>query len=92
MTNELVEIVIGVGSPAHYIYYFDKKRNKVSDTFFNPILVDDKYIAYMGDGLEKGLIIMDLFNEDEFYKRIDRDFSPVIDFNSAVSINVLNEE
>lgn len=93
VTDELVEIVISVGNPAHYIFYFDKRSNKVSDTFFNPILVDNKYVAYMESEPEEGIIIKDLFDENKFYKKIVRDFSPatVVFFDSTVSIDVLDE-
>lgn len=92
VTDELIEIVISVGSPAHYIFYFDKGRGKVSDTFFNPILVDNRYVAYMEYEPEMELIIRDLFDEGKFYKKIVRDFSMVTDLNSAMSIEVVNKE
>lgn len=93
VTDKLVEIVISVGNPAHYIFYFDKGRGKVSDTFFNPVLVDNRYVAYMEVEPEEGIIIKDLFGERKLYKKIVRDFSPatVVFFDSTVSIDVLNE-
>lgn len=93
VTDELVEIVISVGSPARYIFYFDKRNNKVSDTFFNPILVDNRYVAYMDVEPEEGIIIKDLFDESKFYKKIVRDFSSetVMFFDSIVSIEVFNK-
>lgn len=69
VTDELVEIVISVGSPAHYIFYFDKRKNRKSDAFFNPILVDNRYVAYMEYEPEMVLIIRDLFDEGKFYKK-----------------------
>lgn len=95
VTDELVEIVISVGSPAHYIFYFDKRNNMVSDTFFNPILIDNRYIAtYEEYESEKKVIIRDLFDENEFYMEVIRDFSPgtIMFFNSTVSIEVLDKK
>lgn len=92
VTDELVEIVVSVGSPAHYIFYFDKRNNRVSDAFFNPILVDNRYAAYMDYEPERVLIIRDLFDEGKFYKKIVRDFSMVTDLNSAMSIEIVDKK
>lgn len=62
----------------------------MSDTYFNPILIDNKYIAYME---ERNLIIRDIFNQGILNKRIERDFANTADAMSAVlSIQRLNDE
>lgn len=64
-----------------YKFYFNKKSAEISDTFFNPMLVGDSYIAYMED---HELIVRDIFDEDLFCMRIVRDFTGTADPMSAV--------
>lgn len=90
LPNNITEISISVGSPARYVFYYDRQNCKMSDTYFNPILIDNKFIAYME---ERDLIIVDIFNQEILYKRIVRDFTETADAMSAVmSIQCLEEE
>lgn len=50
--DKILEIRIGVCSPARYVCYFDKESCQISDIYFNPILVGNKYIAYMDEARE----------------------------------------
>lgn len=85
VTENVMEIATSVGSPARYVYYIDLEEDKVSDVFFNPILVGDKYIAYMEDGK---LILSDIFYTDQqeglLYMTIDRDFYKAANPMSAI--------
>lgn len=85
VTENVIEIAISVGSPARYVYYIDLEEDKVSDIYFNPILVGDKYVAYMEEGK---LILSDMFytdkQEDLLYMTIVRDFAMTADPMSAI--------
>ena len=89
-TENILEIWLSVGSPAVYKYYFNKESAEISDTFFNPELVGDFYIAYMEDN---NLIVRDIFHEDLFSMTIVRDFTGTADPMSAViSIEMADSE
>ena len=78
-------VSVSVGSPACYTFYIDKEDARVSDTYFNPILVGEKYVAYMEDGK---LILSDIFytdqQEDLLHMAIVRDFAETADPISAI--------
>ena len=71
LTDDLFEIVQSVGSPARYVFYYDAQTCQISDVFFNPILIENQYIACIKNG---ELIIRDIFDEGIFCKKITRDF------------------
>lgn len=88
--DDILEIGISTGLPSSYVFYFDKETSKISDTYFNSILLDSKYIAYMDDG---ELVISDLFDKRVFYKKITRDFTKTANPSSAIiSIELVDEE
>lgn len=90
LDDNIIEVVISTGNPASYIYYFDKKNIKLSKMFFNPILIENKYIAYMEEG---ALIITDLFQEGLLYKKIVRNFTKTANPSSAIiDIEIQDEE
>jgi len=63
----------------------------MSDTYFNEILIDNQYVAYMEDN--HTLILTDLFKEGIVYKKIVREFS--VDANpiwSIINIELMDEE
>lgn len=72
ISEGVLEIKISVGSSATYIYYFDKESAELSPTYFNPIIVNNKYVAYMEDGV---LIFTDLFQRGSVYMEIERNFA-----------------
>ncbi|MCM1304671.1 MAG: C-type lectin domain-containing protein [Lachnospiraceae bacterium] len=80
--ENLLEISISVGSPASYVFWFDTKEARLSDTYFNPILVGDSHVAYMEDHEE--LLLRALFDEGLPETRIRRDFSRTADLMSAI--------
>ena len=59
VTENILEIGISTGSPSSYVFYFDRETSKISDVYFNAILLDNKYVAYMENSEE--LIITDIF-------------------------------
>ncbi len=81
VAENILEICISTGSPSAYIYYFDKAGIKISETFFNPILFGNKYVAYIQNG---ELILSDIFNKNLFYYKIKRDFSETANTISAI--------
>lgn len=93
VTENVMEIAISAGSPARYVYYVDIKEDKVSDVYFNPILVGDEYVAYMEDG---ELILSDIFyagQQDLLYMAIVRDFTETADPVSAImDIELIDSE
>ncbi len=87
IANDIWEIGVSTGNPSRFVFYFDRKNTKISETFFNPILVDNMYIAYMEGN---NLILMDIFREGILYEEISRDYSKMADPISAIdSIEVL---
>ena len=81
IADDILEISVSTGSPSRYTFYFDSKSVKISETFFNPMLIDNKYVAYMENDR---LILVDIFREGILYKDIVRDFSKMADSISAV--------
>lgn len=49
ITDDILEISVSTGNLSRYVFYFDQKNPRISDTFFNPILFDNKYVAHMKD-------------------------------------------
>ena len=89
LTDDLFEIVQSVGSPARFVFYYDAQTCKISDVFFNPILIENQYIAYIENG---ELIIRDIFDEVTFCKKIARDFTETADPTSAIISITLQKE
>lgn len=88
VTENLLQVSISVGSPATYIYYVDTEKGKVSETFFNPIYLEDGNIAYWGND---GLILKDIFDEGLFYQEIKRDFSECADpIGAIITVELLD--
>lgn len=87
ITEEVWEIGVSTGNPSRYVFYFDRQNSKISKTFFNPILFDNMYVAYM-EGNK--LILEDIFSEGILCEKITRDYSKMADPISAVdSIEIL---
>ena len=80
----VIEIALNTGSSSTYVFFFDKKKGKVSDIFFTPILFGDNYIAFMKNEV---LVLTDMFEQERLYIEISRDFSKVANPISAV-INI----
>lgn len=94
ITDTMYEITQSVGSPARYVFYYDMENGRVSDVFFNPILISagnepSRYIAYMEDGM---LFVCDIFDKDIFCEKIERDFTKTADPVSAVIDIMLGED
>ena len=97
VSEDVLEIGISAGNLANYTYYFNQETAEISDTFFNAILVGDKYIAYMEDDAvnkeERTLILSDIFKEGILHQEITRDFSKTADPMSAIiSIEMIDSE
>lgn len=89
VTENIFEITISVGSPAAYVFYFDMENAEESETFFNPLLIGDCYVAYMEDGK---LILQDIFHEGLLYMTISRDFTQTADPMSAIIAIEMQDE
>lgn len=92
--KKLLEVSVSVGSSACYTFYIDKEDARESDTYFNPILVGEKYVSYMEDGK---LNLRDIFYTDQqeglLYMTIVRDFAKTADPMSAImSIELIDNE
>ncbi|MDE5599026.1 MAG: DUF4163 domain-containing protein, partial [Lachnospiraceae bacterium] len=97
VSEDVLEIGISVGNPANHTYYFNKETAQISDTFYNAIVVGDKYIAYIADDAsdreERTLILSDIFKEGILYQEITRDFSKTAEPMSAIiSIEMIDDE
>ncbi len=91
VAEHVLEISVSVGSPAVYVHYFNTESLKISETYFNPILVGDRYVAYMED--QEELIIKDIFHEDLPEMSIAREFSRTANPISAVlQIKMIDDE
>lgn len=73
MTDNILQIGLSLGSPAPYIYYYDKERAIVSTCYPDSFYLKDNYVAYMRD--VSTLIVTDIFEDDELYMEISRNFS-----------------
>lgn len=81
LEKNVIQITISVGSPAHYVHYFNITNNKISDVYYNECYAGKGIIAYMSDGK---LTIADLFDKGKIYKKIKRNFFPTAEPSSAV--------
>lgn len=66
-------------------WYFDRKTGRKSEMFWNVSAVRGRRIAYMDqNGSELSLIVQDMFEPENGFWRLERDFSPV-----AAGVSVL---
>jgi len=90
VTPDLLKISFSVGSPAVYIHFFDKCSADISPEYFNPIIIENKYAAYME---EDALVISDIFQRGEVYTKMERDFAGFANPIGAVSsIELLDDK
>lgn len=73
MTDNILQIGMSGGSLSAYIFYYDKERAVISPYYADSFYLRDNYIAYMKD--EKTMVLTDIFEDDELYMEITRDFS-----------------
>lgn len=73
MTDNILQIGVSLGSPATYIYYYDKERAIVSTCYPESFYLKDNYVAYMRD--VSTLVVTDIFEDNELYMEINRNFS-----------------
>ncbi|MBE6713375.1 MAG: hypothetical protein E7580_07660 [Ruminococcaceae bacterium] len=68
------------GSPVFHERYYDISRGIVSRFFWRPVQNTDKYVAYFDykESDKTVLVIQDIFNPEEFYLEIERDFSDFV--------------
>ena len=99
ISEDVLEIGISTDGahPDKYTYYFNKETAQISDSFLNPIVFGDKYIAYMEDddlgAGESTLILLDIFKEGIVHQEITRDFSKTEKPMSAIiSIEMVDSE
>lgn len=72
-TDDILQIGMSGGDISSLIFYFDKKRAKVSPYYTESFYLRDNYIAYMED--ESTLVLTDIFEDNELYMEISRNFS-----------------
>lgn len=73
MTDDILQIGLSLGSPAPYIYYYDKERAIVSACYPDSFYLRDNYVAYMRD--VSTLVVTDIFEDNELDMEISRNFS-----------------
>lgn len=89
ITENIFKVSISFGSPAVDIFYIDMENAEISETFFNPIFIGERNVAYMEDG---NLILKDIFNEDLLYMTISRDFTKTANPVSAIIAIEMRDE
>lgn len=82
MDKDLYQITISLGSPNRYVYFFNSELGIISETYYNPILVNSQKVGYFKDN--RTLMISDLFSKEMYYKEISRDFSPTAEPSSVI--------
>lgn len=91
LSGDLLEISMSVGSPAVYIYFFDKETAEISPTYFNPIVLENKYIAYMDDDKGGVLIFTDIFQRGEVYIEVEKNFAPYANpMDAVIDIKIID--
>lgn len=73
VTDNILQIGIPGGSVSAIIFYYDKERAIVSPFYTESFYLRDNYVAYMKD--ESTLILTDIFEEGELYKKVIKNFS-----------------
>lgn len=85
LPGNLVHLQISAGPEAKMDWYFDRKTGRKSEMFWNVSAVRGRRIAYMDqNGSELSLIVQDMFEPENGFWRLERDFSPV-----AAGVSVL---
>lgn len=89
-SKNVLEIGISVGSPARYIYFFDKETAEISPTYFNPIIVENNYVAYMEDHV---LIFTDLFQRENIFLEIERNFTEYANpIDAIIDVKMIDQQ
>lgn len=89
ISDEILEVSVSVGSPAVYIFFFDKKTAEISPTYFNPFVVENQYIAYMDDKNDI-LIFTDMFQKNGLME-IERNFTPYANpIEAVIDIKIID--
>lgn len=84
LSENILEISMSVGSPAIYTFFFNKETTEVSPTYFNPFIVENKYIAYIDYDKSGVLVFTDMFQRGEVYIEVARNFAPYANLIDAV--------
>lgn len=93
ISEDLLEISMSVGSPATYIYFFNKETAEISPTYFNPIVVENKYIAYMDYDKGGVFVFADIFQRGEVYIELERNFTYCVDgIGAIIDIELLDNK
>jgi hypothetical protein len=72
-TDNIIEIVLSVGSPLNYTEYYDVSLNRLSDPFTNVLQFGNHKVIFAKKG---SLVVSDIFDKNIYYKEIVRDFFP----------------
>ncbi|MDF9840415.1 MULTISPECIES: hypothetical protein [unclassified Paenibacillus] len=80
--SHLIQITQSLGNPNRYVFYFDTENMRISDVYYNPILIEDTNILYVDD--ERRLIYQDIFDASKMYREFIRNFSMTAVASNAV--------
>lgn len=90
LNEDIIEIVLSTGSPSRNVFFFNRENLMISKVFFDPIVLDNKYVAYMENN---ELFLTDIFGQGLLNKKINRDFTQTANPISAIiSIEMINNE
>lgn len=90
INNEIIEIRLGVGSSAIFFWFYDLKNKKISEEYFNAVLIENSMIAYMN--INYKLVIRDIFDKRKYYKEITRNFTEcAVPSNAILSMKFIRK-
>lgn len=82
---------MSVGSPAIYNFFFNKETAEISPTYFNPFIVENKYIAYIDYDKGGVLVFTDMFQRGEVYIEVARNFAPYANpIDAVIDIKIID--
>lgn len=79
----IMQILISVGSPLNYSYFYSITTNKLSDPYTNVFSIKHGKVITCARGK---VIISDIFDKSVYYKEIIRNFSPTVVPASAIQL------
>lgn len=82
LTNNVMQIIIYYGSPFYYTYFYNIENGNISQAYDTPVLAKGNKIVYID---RKKLIVKDIFDEEKYYKEIERNFTETVPPSSAIS-------
>ncbi len=81
LKKNLFKVVVSSGVNSNYSFFVDVEKSQISTFFFNLLYNDANRVAFLKD---KTIFVTDIFNDENFYTEIERDFSETAVPQSAI--------